>query len=28
MWVERAAGAGPGKCATTSGTFEAYEVAR
>jgi hypothetical protein len=28
MWVERAAGAGPGKCATTSGTFEAYEVGR
>lgn len=27
MWVERAAGAGPGNCATTSGTFEAYEVA-
>jgi hypothetical protein len=27
MWVERATGAGPGNCASTSGTFEVYEVA-
>jgi hypothetical protein len=26
LWVERKAGAGPGNCALSSGTFEAYEV--